>query len=227
MADVPTTFTGDNNEDTMVLALARQLEYYFSKQNLAHDTYLKTLMSLNDGCVPLTILASFRKVRAICGHDSRYILDVLQTNRYLQLFKIDTTTSKRVADELLSANTILAVGPRYEPLLNSSSSAATFAVSMMNNTIVLEINTVPTTVTRNEVEALLDSNCPPVTSITRNAANWWYVMFELEMKSQLLNGWHEYAHHIMSATTPTFSPFPRNSAGLTLKYLTLSLLMAL
>jgi La domain len=46
-------------------ALARQLEYYFSKPNLAKDMYLQTLRSLNDGCVPVNILANFAKVKAI------------------------------------------------------------------------------------------------------------------------------------------------------------------
>ena len=45
--------------------LARQLEYYFSHQNLSKDTYLQTLRELNDGCVPATILANFAKVKAI------------------------------------------------------------------------------------------------------------------------------------------------------------------
>lgn len=42
--------------------LARQLEYYFSTKNLSRDTYVQTLRSLNDGCVPVSILAGFGKV---------------------------------------------------------------------------------------------------------------------------------------------------------------------
>ena len=45
--------------------LARQLEYYFCTKNLLHDTYVQTLRSLNDGCVPISILVGFGKVGTI------------------------------------------------------------------------------------------------------------------------------------------------------------------
>jgi La domain len=45
--------------------LARQLEYYFSTNNLSRDTYVQTLRDLNDGCVPVTILVGFGKVRTV------------------------------------------------------------------------------------------------------------------------------------------------------------------
>jgi La domain len=56
----------DNNE-VVYRALARQLEYYFSSQNLAVDTYLQTLRELNDGCVPISIIANFSKVKSIAS----------------------------------------------------------------------------------------------------------------------------------------------------------------
>jgi La domain len=54
-------------ESLLLYTLARQLEYYFSPQNLATDLYLRTLRDLNNGCVPVTILANFGKVRAGSG----------------------------------------------------------------------------------------------------------------------------------------------------------------
>ena len=45
--------------------LAKQLTYYFSKQNLAKDVYLKTIMDLNSGFAPITILAGFSNVNKI------------------------------------------------------------------------------------------------------------------------------------------------------------------
>ena len=45
--------------------LAWQLAYYFSPANLAADAYLKTLQNLNDGCVPVNILANFGKIQTI------------------------------------------------------------------------------------------------------------------------------------------------------------------
>lgn len=56
----------DKNE-VVYRALARQLEYYFSSQNLAVDTYLQTLRELNDGCVPISIIANFSKVKSIAS----------------------------------------------------------------------------------------------------------------------------------------------------------------
>mmetsp|Transcript_51235 Transcript_51235/g.123693 ORF Transcript_51235/g.123693 Transcript_51235/m.123693 type:complete len:649 (-) Transcript_51235:159-2105(-) len=45
--------------------LARQLEYYFCTKNLLRDTYVQTLRSLNDGCVPVSILVGFGKAGTI------------------------------------------------------------------------------------------------------------------------------------------------------------------
>jgi hypothetical protein len=58
--DVPTPAVNE-----VYILLARQLEYYFSPQNLLNDTYLQTLRELNDGCVPVSILANFSKVKLI------------------------------------------------------------------------------------------------------------------------------------------------------------------
>jgi hypothetical protein len=53
----------DNEE--LISALAKQLQYYFSSQNLAKDTYLNTIMQLNSGCVPISILTGFANVNRI------------------------------------------------------------------------------------------------------------------------------------------------------------------
>eukprot|EP00957_Ditylum_brightwellii_P015246 1148450-Ditylum_brightwellii.AAC.1 len=53
---------GENDSTTRLLRLlATQLEYYFSDHNLSRDTYLRTIMSLNSGYVPSTVLATFAK----------------------------------------------------------------------------------------------------------------------------------------------------------------------
>jgi len=46
-------------------ALAKQMNYYFSEQNLAQDTYLNTIMNLNSGYVPVTILGGFANINRI------------------------------------------------------------------------------------------------------------------------------------------------------------------
>lgn len=45
--------------------LGKQLIFYFSSQNLATDTYLTTIMKLNSGHVPLTIVSNFAQIRRI------------------------------------------------------------------------------------------------------------------------------------------------------------------
>jgi La domain len=121
-------------ESLLLYTLARQLEYYFSPQNLATDLYLRTLRDLNNGCVPVTILANFGKVRAILAvsatatattslvHQEEYRMHaILQAvNEYytdvLQIYSIDAATGKIATDDTpSSANTILAVGPRHSP----------------------------------------------------------------------------------------------------------------
>ena len=125
-------------EQQQLQTLARQIEYYLSTENLATDTYLQTLRKLNDGCVPVSILANFAKVKAILkpsNHKSKAsnhsnaaaaqklllqeeearIHAVLQAvNEYTDLLKIhsiDTATGKITTDETpSSALTILVVG---------------------------------------------------------------------------------------------------------------------
>lgn len=49
----------------LLQALAKQMNYYFSEQNLAQDTYLNTIMNLNSGYVPITILGGFANINRI------------------------------------------------------------------------------------------------------------------------------------------------------------------
>jgi|AntRauTorckE5430_2_1112549.scaffolds.fasta_scaffold04647_3 hypothetical protein len=49
----------------LIQALAIQMQYYFSSKNLAQDTYLNTIMKLNSGFVPITILSGFTNINRI------------------------------------------------------------------------------------------------------------------------------------------------------------------
>ena len=49
----------------LIGALTPQLEYYFSPSNLLGDTYLKTLMDLNSGYVPVGVIVNFGNVQRI------------------------------------------------------------------------------------------------------------------------------------------------------------------
>jgi hypothetical protein len=51
--------------NNLLSSLLKQLSYYFSKQNLSKDTYLNTIMELNSGYVPLSIIANFANILKI------------------------------------------------------------------------------------------------------------------------------------------------------------------
>ena len=78
----PSTPTGANNTNsTMPLEelkarLQRQLEYYFSRENLAHDTYLMTQMD-PDQYVPIWTIANFNQVRKLTS-DIALVTQVLR-----------------------------------------------------------------------------------------------------------------------------------------------------
>ncbi len=70
--DVANTSDASTLEENkqLVAALANQLQYYFSPQNLSKDTYLNTIMQLNSGYVPTSILSGFANVNRIITRSS-------------------------------------------------------------------------------------------------------------------------------------------------------------
>jgi hypothetical protein len=103
-----------HQHDRMHELLARQLEYYFSTDNLPKDTYLSTLRSLNDGYVPLSIIANFGKVQALAPYESA--MEAVQSaatdfSEFLEVVLVDSDTGKRIPKEVKSSKTVIAVGP--------------------------------------------------------------------------------------------------------------------
>lgn len=175
--------------------LALQLEYYFSKQNLSTDTYVQTLRSLNDGCVPVRILGNFGKVKSIIALDPTFLNDeetriysVLSAIRkgyttLLEINSIDAITGKIVpSKDEIPGKTIWAVGPvskeplDVDPLATSPrfcNRPITTATAPIANTIILR--EVLPSVTEEEVRTLFLEipDCPTVTSVIRDVANCW------------------------------------------------------
>lgn len=60
-----------NGDLVLLEQLKTQIEFYFSPQNMARDTYLRSLMSYSphypNGAVPLKNIATFPKVRKLCA----------------------------------------------------------------------------------------------------------------------------------------------------------------
>uniref|UniRef100_A0A0K0F5W9 La-related protein CG11505 (inferred by orthology to a D. melanogaster protein) n=1 Tax=Strongyloides venezuelensis TaxID=75913 RepID=A0A0K0F5W9_STRVS len=75
----------DENGKDLEEKLRIQLEYYFSRENLATDKYLKGQMD-NEGYVPIKIIANFRKVSVLTS-DIDLIVKVLKSSNVLQVDK--------------------------------------------------------------------------------------------------------------------------------------------
>ena len=171
------------------------MEFYFSKQNLFSDTYLQTLRGLNDGCVPVAILANFSKVKAIltpAGYERKPAALLLQEEEVrvhailqavsehtelLRICSIDTTTGKITTDETpSSAITILAVGLATNelPSIPSVQSLASLEETGSNTIILRDVDP---SITEEEVKTVLENveECPPVVCVARDVANCWYV----------------------------------------------------
>eukprot|EP00523_Entomoneis_sp_CCMP467_P009070 CAMPEP_0168729342 /NCGR_PEP_ID=MMETSP0724-20121128/6150_1 /TAXON_ID=265536 /ORGANISM="Amphiprora sp., Strain CCMP467" /LENGTH=549 /DNA_ID=CAMNT_0008776215 /DNA_START=137 /DNA_END=1784 /DNA_ORIENTATION=+ len=182
--------------------LARQLEYYLSVKNLSKDTYVQTLRSLNDGCVPVPILANFTKVKQILMSvgvfDEQTRIHAVwqasvQYSTKLKVVSIDTKTGKRKEDDSSSSGdddekanecTILAVGTIDDEPIAVLDPPITMPVSEVSNTIVLR-DVVPQ-VTAEEIHQLFKfEGCPPVISIVPDVAQCWFVQFDARERSDV------------------------------------------
>ena len=180
------------NQVYILTQLARQLEYYLSSQNLSKDTYVQTLRSLNDGCVPVSILANFSKVKMLLSgvvDEEERVQAVLQASTEysdgLRVLSIDTGSGKIVTDETPSgANTILAIGTHdNQPLqaVTTVTSALTLSPetpvlpsSPGSSTNTLILRDVVQEATEDDIRELFNfEGCPLVESIHQDVANCW------------------------------------------------------
>ncbi|KAI8973483.1 hypothetical protein BDF20DRAFT_882624 [Mycotypha africana] len=65
------------NEANKFFDLKKQLEYYFSRQNLVNDSYLVSQMD-EDSYVPITVIANFKRVREHTNGDMDLIVKTLR-----------------------------------------------------------------------------------------------------------------------------------------------------
>ena len=167
--------------------LARQVEYYFSTANLSKDTYVATLRSLNDGYVPISILANFGKVRALVPYDgiNAVYKAAMDHSNLIEVVMINTQTGKKVpVDEIKDDSKIKmlqAVGPisgepipvaELRSLQHTSSSPSTPTAPAVQNTVILR--EVPNDVKEENVRELFTfDSCPPIQSVRIDVANCW------------------------------------------------------
>lgn len=175
--------------------LARQVEYYFSTTNLAKDTYVSTLRSLNDGYVPVSIIAGFGKVKTLVPYDAVNAVTRAATeySKLLHVVEIDTKSGKRVsaaADDGGEAgaedgsnsprSTLAGVGPvngKPIPVEAIRSAPATppavkSVAPQVQNTVI--IREVPEGTAESHVRELFTfDKCPPIKSLHLDVANCW------------------------------------------------------
>ncbi|KAJ4950180.1 hypothetical protein NE237_027012 [Protea cynaroides] len=72
-----------NPEVGLCNTILHQIEYYFSKENLVKDAYLKSLMD-DEGWVPVHVIAGFRRVNAITN-DTSLIVRALQPSAVVEV----------------------------------------------------------------------------------------------------------------------------------------------
>ena len=168
--------------DIVLQRLARQVEYYFSTSNLSKDTYVSTLRSLNDGYVPVSIIANFGKVKSLVPYDAMNAVRRAAADRsdLLEVVQIDPQTGKRVpAGVEAPLNAIEAVGPvSGEPIPVAQIPAAPVTppvvkqVTSIQNTVILR--DVPSGTEESHVRALFTfEKCPEIQSLHLDVANCW------------------------------------------------------
>eukprot|EP00092_Neocalanus_flemingeri_P033334 GFUD01036249.1.p1 GENE.GFUD01036249.1~~GFUD01036249.1.p1 ORF type:complete len:1259 (+),score=360.89 GFUD01036249.1:411-4187(+) len=69
--------------DQLKQMLQHQLEYYFSRENLAHDSYLMSQMD-SDQFVPIGIIANFNQIKKLT-HDIKLVTQVLRESPNVQV----------------------------------------------------------------------------------------------------------------------------------------------
>ena len=78
--------------DELKARLRKQLEYYFSPENLAHDEYLRTQMD-QDQFVNISIIASFNQIRKLTS-DVNMVTQVLRGRQFQQQVLITEPVSR-------------------------------------------------------------------------------------------------------------------------------------
>jgi len=181
----------DLSEDVL-RKLSRQLEYYFSTENLSKDTYVRTLRELNDGYVPATILANFGKVRSLLQqrHDIKAVVKAASDfSSHLEVVHVDKESSEKVL-EVEGRQTILAIGPKdskpidmpqsirkqqqQQPTSATVNPSSTPSSDSLQNTVILR--EVPHDVTEDDIRKLFDfEKCPPIQFVREDVASCWFV----------------------------------------------------
>ncbi|KAI5968139.1 LARP4 [Candida margitis] len=88
--------SSENKRGTIKGSIKKQLQYYFSTENLCKDTYLRSLFDKTDGKLRVAKLVEFNRLKVLT-HDGKYLevvleaarelpnLDILEGNEFIRL----------------------------------------------------------------------------------------------------------------------------------------------
>lgn len=202
-ADKKESIENSKSRDELLTPLAKQLLYYFSVQNLSSDTYLKTMMDLNSGFVPVSILSNFANISRIItdslsSEENIYSVDVpgllrqaalrseyLEVSVLNQQGKIITTDNDGNYQLEQGRLNFFGIGPsssrptEYDttkPLRKDSKQQIDKLKSDSANIIILR--DVPQDATEEDIRAIFqnntDSSCG-ISDVQREIGNCWFV----------------------------------------------------
>jgi len=103
---VNTTATQENTKklegEELLEAIRKQVEYYFSRQNLNNDPFLVSHMN-KDMFVPVEIIAGFKMMKTLT-EDPALIVEAIKSSTHVTL---DETSSKIKPNFTVSRNTVI------------------------------------------------------------------------------------------------------------------------
>ncbi|KAI8824870.1 uncharacterized protein EV422DRAFT_564202 [Fimicolochytrium jonesii] len=91
----------DNRPNAVEAAILKQVEYYFGDENLPKDKYLNEVLRLHQGWVPISVLRSFKKLKAIQSDSVRIAIALKKSDGMLE---VDGTGKKVRRRTPISAN---------------------------------------------------------------------------------------------------------------------------
>ena len=76
-------FTEEANDDVLKNYVKHQIEYYFSRENLQRDFFLRRKMT-NDGYLPISLVASFNRVQQLT-QDITFIVESVENSEIVEV----------------------------------------------------------------------------------------------------------------------------------------------
>ncbi|XP_039026395.1 la-related protein 1A-like [Hibiscus syriacus] len=108
---------------TLRVNIVKQIEYYFSDENLQHDRYLISLMD-DQGWVPISTIADFKRVKRM-STDVQFIMDALQSSSTVEvqgdMIRSRDEWSKWISTSSTTTVSSEAEAAQYQPKENTDS----------------------------------------------------------------------------------------------------------